>query len=307
MIKIKSIQKPKILVIIGPTASGKSSLAIDLARHFNGEVISADSRQVYKGMDIGTGKVTKKEQWLVPHHGLDLVNPKKQYSAADFKSYAQAKIADIVGNKKLPVICGGTGLYMDSVVYDLTFPEVAPDLKFRAKLEKQSAEQLYTLLKKQDPRRAETIDRHNKRRLIRALEIIKAIGVIASLDTNYANHTPQYQTLWLGLNPKNLDARIKKRLDLRFKQGMVNEVKKLHEQGISWKRLNDFGLEYRWISLFLQRKISNQEMKSGLYAAIRQYAKRQMTWFKRNKNIHWLTEPKQAKNICAKFLWSTTH
>src|SRR3989344_7462232 len=220
----------KIIVIVGPTASGKSDLSIKLARKFNGEVISADSRQVYRGMDIGTGKVTKKEQKLVPHHLLNIANPKIIFSVSKFKKLAQQKIKDILKRNKLPIIVGGTGQYIDTLIYDLALPEVPPDNKLRAKLEKQSTEQLFTRLQKLDPERANNIDCHNPRRLIRALEIIATTGKpVPTIELGIMNQeSGRYQVLWIGINPKNLDQRIASRLSTRIKQGMIAEVKKLH-------------------------------------------------------------------------------
>ncbi len=302
------INQPKIIVIVGRTASGKSDLAIRLAKglsardgsaHYRGaEIISADSRQVYRGLDIGTGKVSKKEQRLVPHHLLDVGNPKNIFAVSQFQKLAQRAIKDILKRNKLPIIVGGTGQYIDAVVYDMALPEVPPDYKLRAKLEKQTREQLFKRLEKLDPQRAGTIDRHNPRRLIRALEIVMTTGKPVG---SIARKSP-YDVLWLGLNPKDLEKRITTRLLARFKQGMISEVKKLHTRGISWQRLHDLGLEYRWISEFLQKKMSGTEMISGLNQAIRQYSKRQMTWFKRNKEIHWLKNSAEAMRLCRLFL-----
>ncbi len=283
MAKINT-QKPGVIVVVGPTASGKSDLAIKLARKLNGEVISADSRQVYRGMDIGTGKVTKKEQRIVRHHLLDVFSPKKIFTVSDFKKLADKSIQDILKRKKVPIIVGGTGQYIDTVIYNLTLPEVPPNYKLRAKLEKQSTEQLFTQLKKLDPQRAKNIDSKNPRRLIRAIEIISATGKpVEPLKSD-----SPYEAIWLGLNPKNLKERIHKRLNQRLRQGMIKEVKKLHTKGVSWQRLYDLGLEYRWISQYLQNKITKKEMVTELEQAINQYAKRQMTWFKRNPKIDWI-------------------
>ena len=280
---VAKLNLPKIVIIVGPTASGKSDLAIRLAEKFNGEIISADSRQVYRGLDIGTGKVSKKEQQLVPHHLLDVANPKKIFTVSQFQKLAKWAIKDILKRGKLPIVVGGTGQYIDAVVYDMALPEVPPNYKLRAKLEKQTTEQLFTQLQKLDPERAQNIDRHNPRRLVRALEIVMTTGKpVGTIDRQLP-----YNILWLGLNPKDLEKRITGRLLARFKQGMVAEVKKLRAGGISWQRLHDLGLEYRWIGEYLQKNISKEEMISGLGQAIRQYSKRQMTWFKRNKQIVW--------------------
>ena len=281
-------KRPKIIVIVGPTASGKSDLAIKMACNLNGEILSADSRQVYRGMDIGTGKVTRKEQRLAPHYLIDIANPSRQFTVSQFKRLAEKKIDEIIKRGKTPIICGSTGFYIDALMDNLNLPNVPPNKKLRAKLEKQSAEHLFDQLKKLDSKRAKTIDAKNKRRLIRALEIIHDTGK----PVPKIKESGKYDASWLGITwPKEtLANRIKQRLDRRFKQGMIAEVKKLKESGISWKRLYDFGLEYRWISLYLQNKITRQEMNDNLYHAIVQYSKRQMTWFKRNKDIHWINK-----------------
>ncbi len=328
MEKIKLEKAQKIIVILGSTASGKSDLAIKLAIWLSkqpnrpeqseglpmgAEIISADSRQVYKGMDIGTGKVTKRDQKLVPHHLLDVTSPKKRFTVADFKSRASRAISEIVCRHKLPIIVGGSGLYIDALIYDLEIPEVKPDLKLRAQFSKLAVEKLFERLKKLDPKRAQTIDPHNKRRLIRALEIINAIGSVPYLSTNYSLLPTNYSVLWLGLNPKDLGKRIAKRLDKRLEQGMIAEIKKLHSSGVSWKRLEDLGLEYRFVSQFLKNgpyanrgsSISlfkkSQEYRD-LLTAIRQYSKRQMTWFKRNPKTHWLKSETEAKRLVRNFL-----
>jgi len=299
-------QRQKIVVIVGPTASGKSDLGIFLTQKFDGEIISADSRQVYRGMDIGTGKITKKEQQLVKHHLLDVANPKKVFTVSDFKKSGEKSIKKILNKHKTPFVVGGTGFYIDALVKDLALPEVPPDKELRKHFNNLSAEHLFKMLRKLDKKRAQTIDKHNKRRLIRALEIVKTTGKpVPELVSSI-----KYQILWLGLKPKNLEKRIKLRLDKRLKQGMVKEVKNLLRSGVSRKRLYDFGLEYRWISEYLAGKINYTEMKDGLYKAIVKYSKRQMTWFKRNKDIHWLAlsgaegikSQREAEKLIRKFI-----
>ena len=307
--KMSGNQGKKMIVVVGPTASGKSDLGIKLARKFNGEIISADSRQVYKGMDIGTGKVTKKEQRLAKHYLLDVANPKKVFTVSDFKKLGEKSIKNILNKNKIPFVVGGTGFYIDALVKNSTIPEVPPNKKLRAGLEKMSAEDLYNKLNKLDPKRAQNIDKKNKRRLIRALEIIEMTGKpIPSVK-----ESPEYEVLYLGVNPpKNiLEKKIKLRLEKRLKQGMVKEVKRLIAQGVNKKRLFDLGLEYRWLSEYLSGKISYDEMRSSLLRAIIKYSKRQMTWFKRNKEIHWLVSSKaegiktekQAEKPVKKFIF----
>ncbi|HYU64874.1 MAG TPA: tRNA (adenosine(37)-N6)-dimethylallyltransferase MiaA, partial [Candidatus Paceibacterota bacterium] len=250
-------------------------------------------------MDIGTGKVSKKEQRLVKHHLIDIIDPKNPpaggFSVAQYKKLGEKVIADILKRGKIPIIVGGTGFYINALLGQ-HFPEVPPNKKLRAKLEKQTAEQLFQQLKKLDPRRATNIDAKNRRRLIRALEIV----FITGKPITKIEFQSKYNVLWLGLNPKNLREQIIKRLEQRLRQGMIQEVKKLHAQGVSYRRLENFGLEYRWTAQYLQKKISLPEMKEGLLRAIFQYAKRQMTWFKRNKDIHWIANKSQALNLAQK-------
>ncbi len=296
--------KINIIVIVGPTASGKSDLAIRLAKKVRGEIISADSRQVYVGLDIGTGKVPRdriknkelriKEFYSggVRHHLLDVASPKRQFSVSRYKKLAEKAIRDIVKRGKVPIICGGTGLYIDTLLGKMPIPEVPPNWELRQKLEKKSTEELFAQLKKLDPSRAKTIDPSNPRRLIRALEIVlttkKPVPPLAPRRYPLA---PSYTVLWLGINPGKeiLAKRIEKRLDQRLKQGMIKEVSKLHQSGVSCERLESFGLEYRWVAQYLQKKIPPTEMRGGLLRNIVRYSKRQMTWFKRNPEIQWIS------------------
>lgn len=279
--------KPKILVILGPTATGKSDLAVKLAKKLNGEVISADSRQVYKGMDLGSGKITKKEMRGLPHHLLDVANPKRVFSVAQFKKLAEKKIAEILKRKRLPIICGGTGFYIDTLVNDLNYPKVKPNKKLRAQLEKKTAPELFKILKKLDPTRAKNIDGHNKVRLIRAIEIAKSLGGVPKIKSGQP-----YDATYIGLDLPDLalQERIRARLKRRLGAGMVAEVAGLYKSGVSYRRLESLGLEYKNCALFLQKRISKNEMIENILKESFQYAKRQRTWFKRNKNIKWLTK-----------------
>ncbi len=286
------MQKPKILVILGPTASGKSSLAITLARKLNGEIISADSRQVYKGLDIGTGKVTKKEMCGIPHHLLDVANPKKQFSVSEFKILAEKAIDGILAKGRLPILCGGTGFYIQTIVDNLVLPDVPPNITLRAKLEKKSTEALFAILKKIDAKRSLTIDPHNPRRLVRAIEIATALGKVPRMQAK-----PKYETIQIGIKiaDNKLKQNIEKRLTSRMKAGMIAEAKRLHAKGLSWKRMEALGLEYRYLALYLQGRLTKREMIEKLKKEIWYYAKRQMTWFKRDSRIKWLTLKEAGK------------
>jgi len=292
----------KLVVVVGPNASGKSNLAVKLAKKFNGEVVSADSRQVYKEMDIGTGKITKKEMQGIPHHLLDVASPKRRFTVAQYQKKAEQAIKKIQKKGKLPILCGGTGFYIQAVVDGLAIPPIKPDWKFRKLLEKKSAEQLFHMLQSLDSKRAANIDRHNKRRLIRAIEIVtKTKKPVPFLTTKQ-----KYDVLTLGIKKSKteLTERIRIRLLKRLEQGMIEEVKKLRKSGLSWKRLESFGLEYKFIAYYLQKKMDYGEMVDGLQKAIENYAKRQMTWFKRDKKIHWIRnkQEQEAERLIRKFL-----
>ncbi len=325
----------KLIVILGPTASGKSELAVKLARKFNCEVVSADSRQVYKGMDIGTGKITPdtknssnfstgqvKKKYIfthkgIPHYCIDVASPKRKYTVARFKKEALKAIKKIHKMGKVPIICGGTGFYIQAVVDKLIIPKVEPDWKLRKKLEKKTIKELFEELKKMDPRRAKTIEPKNKRRLIRALEIvIKTNKPVPTLKKEKSD----FALLIIGIKKtkdeleklitKRLFKRIKPRTTpphgarrgLRGKQGMIAEVKKLHKDGVSWKRLEEFGLEYRWLARYLQNKISYHQMLEKIQKQSEQFAKRQMTWFKKDKRTKWIRKYREAEKLVKKFL-----
>ena len=314
--------RKKIVVIVGPTASGKSGLGIFLARKFSGEIISADSRQVYRGMDIGTGKVPKdvfqhaNDRIYIAkgirHYLIDVTDPKKVFTVSDFKKLGKKALDNITSRNKVPFVVGGTGFYVDALTRDIPLPDIPPNKKLRAQFDKLTTKKLFEKLRRLDPRRAKTIDPKNKRRLIRALEIIEATGKVPKLNTKYETLDTEYDILWLGLKPKSLEKRIRSRLEKRLRQGMVKEVNNLLKKGVSKKRLHDFGLEYRWVSRYLNKEVRYKEMQESLLRDIIKYSKRQMTWFKRNKEIHWLAPSKvewvknrkEAEKIIRKFLAS---
>ena len=249
---------------------------------------------MYKGLNIGTGKITRQEMRDIPHHLIDVANPKKQFSAADYKRLAKHNLRYIVSCGKLPIIVGGTGFYIDTLVGKINFPNVPPNKKLREKLSQKSTEELFQILKNRDPKRAKTIDPHNKVRLIRALEIVAAVGNVPT-RLGHGVSKSSWEYVYIGLKLDNLDQRIYKRL-LKRLNGMIREGKKLHKQGLTYKRMHELGLEYRYIGMYLQNKISRQEMIDKLYIESRHYAKKQMTWFKRNKEIKWF-KPEKYKEI----------
>jgi tRNA dimethylallyltransferase len=245
---------------------------------------------VYKGLDIGTGKITKREMRSVPHHLLDVASPKRIFSADDFVQRGHAAIQDIRARGKLPIVVGGTGFYIDALVGRIVLPNVPPNLKLRSRLEEKSVEELFAMLKKIDPQRALTIEPEHKRRIIRAIEIAKALGKSPPMARP---GLAIYDTFWIGINPPfaTLEKKISTRLVARIKKGMIAEGKRLHATGLSYKRMNELGLEYRALSSLLQGKTTRMEMIDGLKRAIRKYAKRQIVYWKRNKEIRWFEEP----------------
>lgn len=285
---------PKVLVILGPTATGKSDIAVKIALKYRGEVISADSRQVYKGLDIGTGKITKEEMRGIHHWLLDVINPQKTFSVADYKKLAEEKIKTILKRSKLPIIVGGTGFYIQSIVDDLILPEVPADNILRNELSTKSLEELTAILKKLDPERAKTIDIKNKVRLIRAIEIAETLGKVPAVKKVESKY--DFIQIGLTLSPEEIREKIKKRLVSRVKKGMIEEAEKLHQKGLSFERMRELGLEYRYLADLLEKRISKKEFMEKLETAIYQYSKRQMTWFKRDKNIIWF-HPKDKKYI----------
>jgi len=280
-------QLPPLLVIIGPTASGKTRLAVEIARLVDGEIVSADSRQVYKGLDIGSGK-DRASYGRVPVHLLDVASPRRVFTLAQYQRLARRAIADIHQRGKLPILCGGSGLYVDSITKGLSLPSSKPDAKLRKLLASKTLPQLLIQLKKLDAAAYKSIDRHNRRRIERAIETLTHTKKPLA-ESRKVNQIP-YRVVTIGLTVPldKLRRRIRQRLKLRMKQGLVTEVRKLHRQGISDKRLLSLGLEYAWVTRYLRGELTRAEMEAGLTHAIYQFARRQMTWFRRDSSIRWI-------------------
>lgn len=285
--------KPPAIAIVGPTASGKTALSIAIAKAFSGEVISADSRQVYRGMDIGTAKVTPEEMSGVPHHLLDVCDPQEVYTAMDFVRDAHTALTDITKRGKLPVVAGGTFFYLDLLKGKIAIPEVAPNSDLRTELESLSNTELIEKLKALDPLRAEVIDVDNPRRLVRAIEIATTLGSVPTITPVESPY--RWLTLGIDVPLTVLEERIRQRILDRLEQGMIEEVERLHQAGISFKRLESFGLEYRSIASYLKGQIRKENMIEELVTKTRQFAKRQKTWLKRDNSIVWLEFPADKK------------
>ncbi|MDO8560548.1 MAG: tRNA (adenosine(37)-N6)-dimethylallyltransferase MiaA [bacterium] len=301
---------PKVVVLVGPTGSGKTRLAVALARRFNGEIISADSRQVYRGMDIGSGKDLEDyrgnaKNRSVPYHLINVVNPRTQFTVADFQRRAYRAIGDIVRRGKLPIICGGTGLYVDAVVKGYRFGEARikkqESRKLRQRLDHLSLSRLLTRLRRVDPATYRIIDRFNRRRVQRAVEIYYATG--SPKSSQLIKQAPPYRILQLGvrLPSVQLYRRLRLRLQRRLRAGMIAEVRRLHRQRVSWPRLESFGLEYRWVSRYLRGQVDRVALERSLFSDIKQFSRRQMTWFRRNPNILWVASESRAVAAVRRF------
>lgn len=292
---------PKLIVIAGTNASGKSGLGIELAARYGGEIVSADSRQVFRGLDLGSGKITPEETRGVVHHLIDVVDAGAFYSMADFQKQAYEAIDGIIARGKTPFLVGGTGLYVDSVADGYVLSNRMPDLAYRDELETRSTEELYLMLRQCVP--DTDVDPHNRNRVMRILEKIHDGDDVAP------SREPRYDTLRLGVtwDRETLRRRIDERLDRRLEQGMIEEVKQLLDSGVSETFMLKLGLEYRFITRYLKGEYGSlEEMKEQLSTAIKQFAKRQMTWFRRDPAIHWLdmtADPvKQACGLIDAFL-----
>ena len=274
---------PKLIVIAGTNASGKSGLGVELALRYGGEVVSADSRQVFRGLDLGSGKITPEEMRGVRHHLIDVCDAGDFFSMADFQRMAYEAIDDILARGKPPFLVGGTGLYVESVADGYELSNRMPDLAYRAELEKRSTEELYAMLVEAVP--GVEVERRNRNRVMRLLEKLH------DGDDVVPGRNPRYETLRLGVtwDREVLRRRIDERLDRRLNEGMVEEVRGLLQRGVSETFLIKLGLEYRFITRYLKGEIASlEEMRTLLSTAIKQFAKRQMTWLRRDGAIHWL-------------------
>lgn len=327
-------RREKLIIIVGPTASGKSDLAVRLAKKFDGEVISADSRQIYRDLDIGSGKVPGRWKTYSPatirlirsyendsggksrthqqrkvfiyrgiaHHCIDFVSPLRTFTAADFVRLARRAIRAIARRGRIPIIAGGTAFWIDALVYDLSLPAVKPNLKLRRRLEKKSPAELLAILKKLDARRATAIEQKNPRRLIRAIEIARVLGSVPLLQRHTAFHT-----LWIGLNPppKIWSHRSAQRVKGMIRRGLVRETKALLRHGISRKRVREFGFEYAAALDALDKRISHAELAERVRRDTGRFARRQMRWWKWNRDIYWISDARLAERRVRTFLRKT--
>ena len=287
------MDKPKVIVICGRTASGKTSLSISLAKKINGEIVSCDSMQIYKEMDIGSAKPTVEEMQEIKHYLVDFVSPEKRYSVSEYKEDASKAIEEIINKGKTPIIVGGTGLYLNSLIYNIQYNEMEVDLNYRRELEKEAEEYglevLYNRAKEIDPEAMEKVSANDKKRITRVLEIYNATGRNKTELEKKSRKEVPYNYLIFGINMERsiLYDRINKRVDIMLEQGLIEEVKNLINKYSNMLTAMQ-GLGYKEVKEFLDGNISKEEMIEKIKMETRRYAKRQITWFKRIENIIWL-------------------
>ena len=296
------MQKDKVIVICGPTASGKTSLSIALAKKINGEIVSSDSMQIYKDMDIGTAKPSEEEMQGIKHYLIGIIEPDKRYSVADYKEDAKKAIKEILQKGKVPIIVGGTGLYIDSLIYEIEYPNIEFDSKYRAELEKQVEEQglekIYQKAKEIDPEAVNKISYNDKKRILRILEIYHATGKTKTEQEKESRKKEveyDYQVYALKWDREKLYERINARVDIMLENGLVEEVKNI------MRKYNEFptamqGLGYKEVVEYLNGDLTKQEMEDKIKRETRRYAKRQMTWFRKNKQTIWLNAEDDTQN-----------
>lgn len=284
----------KVIAIVGATASGKSAYAVELAKKVDAEIISADSRLVYKGMNIGTAKPTIEEMQGIPHHMIDIVEPEFNYSAGLYAKQAKECIKDIISRGKTPIVAGGTGLYFRILLENYNLPDVEPDYKLREELSKLSYEDLYSILYDLDKSALEGLEKNDKKKLIRYIEIVKLTGLPLSQARGVKDN--EFEVEWIGLNfpREELYDRINKRVDLMIELGLVDETKQLLEKHGRVPNITDT-IGYREMIAYLDGEMSLDDAKNKLKQNTRNYAKRQLTWFRKNEKINWNCYPDKKK------------
>ena len=296
--------KDNLCIIVGPTSIGKSDLAIDLAQKHNGEIISADSMQIYKYMNIGTAKVREEEMKDIPHHMVDIIDPDEGFTVSDFKHMAKKHIKEINSKGRLPIVVGGTGLYINSLVYNLDFAKIPPNeelrMEYEDKIEKFGNEYLHNKLMKIDKSSGEKISIKDKKRIIRALEIYDSTGrTMSEYNKNFRVMNEDYNLLYIALDMDRakLYERINNRVDIMLEKGLIDEVKSILEMGYNKDLISLKAIGYKEIIMYLENKISLEEAIELIKKASRNYAKRQLTWFRRDHRIKWINIDEYDKTI----------
>lgn len=288
------MDKPKVIVICGPTASGKTKLSIELAKKINGQIVSADSMQIYKDMDIGTAKPTTNEQQGIKHYLLDFVSPDERYSVAEFKKDSKNAIKEILEEGKIPIVVGGTGLYIDSLIYEIEYNDIKIDENYRNELEEEikikGLESLYEKALKIDPKAMKIISQNDKKRIMRVLEIYHETGKTKTEQEELSRSKEvefDYKVFAINMDRQILYDRINKRVDIMIKDGLVEEVSNLIKKYKTFPTAMQ-GLGYKEVVKYLEEELSHDEMVEKIKQETRRYAKRQLTWFRKNKQTVWL-------------------
>ena len=292
----------KVIVICGPTASGKTALSIELAKQINGEIVSADSMQIYRDMNIGTAKPTIEEMQGIKHYLIDFVSPDERYSVADYKKDAKKSIKEIISKGKTPIIVGGTGLYVDSLIYEIEYQDIKVDEMYRKQLEEisenEGLEKLYEMAMKIDPQAMEKISRNDKKRIMRVLEIYKATGKNKTQQEAESRKRPieyDYKIFAINWDRQKLYDRINKRVDIMIQKGLIQEVKDILQKYHKFPTAMQ-GLGYKEVVSYLNGEYTKEEMIEKIKMETRRYAKRQLTWFRKNKQTIWLDGSKDRQN-----------
>lgn len=296
------MQKEKVVVICGPTASGKTALSIELAKRVNGEIVSCDSMQIYKEMDIGTAKPTREEMQGIKHYLIDFVSPEERYSVADYKIDAKKAINEIIEKGKTPIIVGGTGLYVDSLIYEIEYPNIEFDENYRKELERQveenGLEKLYEKAKEIDPEAIKKISPNDQKRILRILEIYHATGKNKTEQEKESRKKEveyDYKVYALDWERSRLYERINKRVDIMIENGLIEEVKNIYNKYEKFPTAMQ-GLGYKEVVEYLEGKTTKEEMIDKIKQETRRYAKRQLTWFRKNKQTIWLNAEEEIQN-----------
>lgn len=295
-------EKQKVIVICGPTASGKTALSIELAKKIKGEIISADSMQIYKDMNIGTAKPTKEEQKDIKHYLLDYISPENRYSVAQYKHDAKCAIKEIISNGKIPIIVGGTGLYVDSLIYEIEYNDIKIDGSYREELEriveKEGLNKLYSMAVQIDPIAMKKISKNDKKRIMRVLEIYKSTGKTKTQQEIESRKNPiqyDYKVFAINWDREILYQRINKRVDIMIKQGLIEEVKDILEKYKNFPTAMQ-GLGYKEVVDYINGVYTKEEMVEKIKMETRRYAKRQLTWFRKNKQTIWIEGANDIQN-----------
>ena len=300
----------RVIVIVGPTASGKTALSIELAKKINGEIVSCDSMQIYRDMNIGSAKPTLEEMQGIKHYMIDVVNPNERFSVAEYKKQAEEAIEEIIKKGKIPIVVGGTGLYADSLIYGIEYPQIEFDEKYRKELEKQAETEqglqiLYNKAKEIDERAMQKISENDKKRILRILEIYHQTGKTKTeleMESRKKGAKYDFKVFAINMDREILYERINKRVDIMIENGLIQEVKDLLDKYDTFPTAMQ-GLGYKEVVQYLNKELTKEEMIDKIKQETRRYAKRQLTWFRKNKETIWIDGQIGVQQILEEINW----